>query len=419
MSFIQQYEQIAPDQTAERLALVNRWIRTDWRAFFGELRTSRPIFPIPGITMVTRFDDVVDILRRHREFTVRPYAAKMDAAVGPFMLGRDETELNWRDKSLMKAMMPLADLPRVRKRVAQITAELLDLQVSETLDVVALISRRVPVRLCGEYFGFPGPDETSMMRWSKTTQWDFFKNLTNDPAVSAAAVESGRQMKEYLSGLVEDLRRRQQPSMHTVVERLVYTSLPEELGFDGERLLANIAGLLVGSVETTSQAIVQALDQILRRPAVQKAATDAAASGNDAVLDAIVWEALRFDPINPLLFRFVEGDSIIAAGSDRQTILPARTLVFACTASAMNDEREIGNPDTFSPGRPAHHYLHFGYGHHECLGSQVGFVMIAEVIKQLLLRPGISRLPSDGSRIDFGGGPFPERYEIAVRVAVN
>ena len=178
-------------------------------------------------------------------------------------------------------------------------------------------------------------------------------------------------------------------------------------------MIANIAGLLIGAVETTSQAIVQALDQILRRPELIPVAIGAAMSGSPEAFDPIVWEALRFDPINPLLFRFAQRDSVLAAGTSRQSVISAGSIVFALTASAMHDRTALQEPDTFVAGRPRHHYLHFGYGHHTCLGEHVGAAMIPEVIRRILLRPGIGRLPNDGSAVDFADGPFPERYLIA------
>ena len=345
----------------------------------------------------------------------------MDAAVGPFMLARDASPLNWRDKSIMRTAMPLDDLPQVRAMVRSLTGEILDKLASGSIDVVNDLGRRVPVRLCGEYFGFPGPDESSMLRWSKATQADFFKNLARDPAIHSDSVQAGLEITTYLKTLLATARQSLSKSgtvsnpaiLNTVVFRLLQTIFPNSLGFDDERLVANIVGLMVGSVETTSQAIVQSLDQILRRPSVQKAAVQSAKSDDDTTLDAIVWEALRFDPINPLVFRFVERDCIVASGTNRQSMLRAGSIVFACTASAMHDAGELPDPDLFVGGRPSHHYLHFGYGQHECLGKCVASMMIPEVIKQILRCQGIGLLPNGESVIDFAGGPFPEHYKIA------
>ncbi|MEY9460355.1 hypothetical protein [Bradyrhizobium ottawaense] len=41
----------------------------------------------------------------------------MDPFVGPFMLGRDCTEIYQRDKGFMRAFMRMEDLPAIRQKV--------------------------------------------------------------------------------------------------------------------------------------------------------------------------------------------------------------------------------------------------------------------------------------------------------------
>lgn len=415
MSYLSRLDQVPPDQPAGRAQLVGGWIRSEWRDFFAELRADRPILLIPGMALVTRYRDVIEVLSRHRDFSVRFYSGKIEPSVGPHMLGRDAPVFSWRDKSVMRLALPLDDLPRVRELAARLTDEALQQCSGETLDVVGTIGRHVPIRLCAEYFGFPGPDEATMARWSKAIQLEIFKNLGNDPTITASSVQSGTELAEYLKEHIAELRRAgSDPG--TALGKLLRLDLPESLGFDDARLITNVSGLLVGAVETTSQAVAQVVDQILRRPDVQAVATAAARADDDAVLDPIVWEALRLDPINPLVPRFVERDAVVAAGSDRETVLPRGTLLFACTASAMHDERELDQPEVFRPGRPPHHYLHFGSGHHECLGVNVASVVVPEVVKRILLLPDLSRLPNDASFVDFGGGFFPERFEVSARM---
>jgi cytochrome P450 len=217
-----------------------------------------------------------------------------------------------------------------------------------------------------------------------------------------------------LERIVRLLESKRRPAPQDAFGRLVRTRFPPEIGFDDERILANMAGLLIGTGETTSQAIVQALRQILLRDDVRSQATAAAAEPDPAKFDAYVWEALRLDPINPLLFRSTARDSIVAAGTSRETQIPRGTTVFALTASAMSDEGRVPEPDSFRTDRPGFLALHFGYGHHACLGRHVGAMIIPEVIRRILTRPGVHLLPSPEGDVDFKGGPFPERFVIGL-----
>jgi cytochrome P450 len=425
MSYLQDYDRIPQDQPQQRVAFIAGLIQTDPHGLFGELRASRPIFQTPGFTLVARFKDVEEVLSRNEVFTVKLYASRMDPVVnGPFMLARDNTPANWREKSIMKAMLHPEDLPMVRSMAGRIADESLDDCASVgKIEVVSRLGREVPVRICGDYFGFPGPDMPTMFRWSKATQSDMFKNLANDPAIHAASVQAGQEMLPYLRGLLAQKRAQIQALAPgsvppgDIFARLIRTLFPTELGFDDTRIVANVAGLLIGAVETISQAIAQVLAQLLGRPSVLADALTAARGGDDASFDTMVWEALRFDPINPLVFRLCESDYVVAAGTPRQATIQAGTIVFACTASAMFDSDDVTDPETFNPRRPSYQFIHFGYGDHTCLGKYVGMMVIPEVVRRVLLRPNVRLIPGDEGKLDFQGGFFPERFVIAYGAA--
>jgi cytochrome P450 len=432
MSYLEQYDNIPQDQPEEKAKLVNQWIRTaDWRPFFKELRENRPIFPIPGnIILVTLFDDVQEIMSRENVFSVKLYARSMDPTIGgAFMLARDNTEINYRDKSIMRTMLQWEDLPLVRKISGEIAKASLD-KWAETgkVELVKELGRYVPVRMCGEYFGFPGPDLESMYKWAYATQSDMFKNLGGrNQAVHEASLQAGKEMTAYLGQLLQqkkaDIAKNKGCTQDNdssfigkdIFTRLVKTQFPQEIDnyFDEHRIIGNVAGLLIGSVETISQAVVQAVEQILLRPNIFQEALSAAQSNDDKTFDKYVWEALRFNPINPLVFRLCEEDYILASGTPRATRISKTSIVFACTASAMFDATELVEPEKFSLDRPNYHYIHFGYGHHTCLGQYVATVEIPEIVKQIILRPGVRLIPGDEGKLDFQGSPFPERFVIA------
>jgi cytochrome P450 len=78
------------------------------------------------------------------------------------------------------------------------------------------------------------------------------------------------------------------------------------------------------------------------------------------------------------------------------------------TQSAMFDPRAFDRPDEFLADRNWSRTFHFGFGSHECLGRYVGMVMIPEMVRQVLLRPGVK---AQGA-IDYKEGPFPEAYRL-------
>jgi cytochrome P450 len=377
------------------------------------LRNLKPILALPknGPVFVTRFHDVQEALSRPEVFRVT-YAPMMDPSVGPYMLGRDNTTINQRDKGIMRSLMQREDLLRVREMVADLADKAIDAhRQAGRIEVVSELSRRVPIQLTGEYFGFPGPDMNSMMRWSRATQYDMFHNTDKDPQIHAENVAAGREMQAYLEALLP--RRREElannPALDDILSRLLKSTFVDAIHFDQQRIITNMMGTLVGGIETTSQAIVQILDQFFKRPKILAEATAAARADDDDLLFKYCWEGLRFNPINPFVIRYCAEDYKLAGGTWRSTRIKAGRTVLICTRSAMRDGRELDYADAFAIDRPGYHYMHMGYGLHTCLGNQVSQVQVPTIVKHLLR---LSR-PRPVGGIDFKDGPFPESYTVA------
>ncbi|WP_028469401.1 cytochrome P450 [Neptunomonas japonica] len=379
---------------------------------FGVIRNTRPnlVMPSNGPVFITRFNDVQEALNLPDIFNVT-YGPMIDPCVGPFMLGRDCTTINQRDKGIMKSLMQREDLPLIRQKVAYLVNEAVERQIqNQKIEVVNTVSRWVPLKLTGEYFGFPGPDMESMFRWSLATQLDMFHNLDNDPVIHQNNIDAGHEMKAYLRTLIPERREAllKNPEMDDILSRLLKSHFPEAIHFDDERIMANIMGTLVGGVETTSQAVVQILDQLFQRPKVLEQAIAAAKTDDNHLLYQYCWEALRFNPINPFVVRRCVRDYKIASGTLRSATIKAGSLVFVSTRSAMRDGQQIPAASQFCIDRPAYHYLHMGHGMHTCLGDQLSRVQIPEIVKRILKLPNVRPV----SMMDFKGGPFPESYSI-------
>lgn len=409
----------APPPEGKAADFIQYLIREKADTFFGILRVVKPNFGLPknGPVFVTRFRDVLEVLQRPEVFTVRTYAPMMDPSIGSFMLARDGTVYNQRDKGIMRALIGRADMPTVRSMVAALTQECIDEGAENgTLEIVSNVSRKVPILLTGRFFGFPGPDLESMFRWSRATQSDMFHNQGLLARIHDDNIRAGHEMTAYVRGQLLPQRRaelRKNPALDDTVSRLLKLETPKEIGFDEARIVVNIIGLLVGGVETTSQAIVQILDQLFRRPRELDGAKAAAKAGDDALLYQYCWEALRFNPINPVVARMCVTDYRIASGTFRNKLVKAGGVVLVCTRSAMKDARELPSPRKFRLDRPPHHYMHLGYGLHTCLGDQVSRVQVPEVIKGLLLRPGLRRAAGPAGQIDFRGSQLPEAFSVA------
>jgi cytochrome P450 len=312
------------------------------------------------------------------------------------------------------------------------------------MDAINDYCRMVPVTLVQSYFGLTGADRKDMIHWSYCNQANTFYNQPFDlisdekrKAIQAAQDEATTHLQKYLTELILTrwLAVKAEKAEHfllapwyglrllirklmgkgdrkledNIVTRMVRTAYPGAVDFDIQRLGVNAGGLLIGAIETTSQAVSQVIQYLLDNPQWLAKAQSAAQSDNPAELDGIVWEALRFVPISPYIFRKTASEYTIAKGTDHATTVQPGSYVLAVTQSAMFDTKAFEKPDEFIPGRNWYHYFHFGFGSHECLGRYVGMVMIPEMVRQIMQRPGLRA----NSRIDYQGGHLPEKYDLS------
>jgi len=417
-SYLEQYDAAAD---VDKFPLVRRWIDTEPLPFFKELREKRPILVTPKCTLVTRFDDVREILTMYKVFTVKPYVPKM----ANYLMMHDDDALHTREKSLMQFMLNRDDLPRVRNMVADIARGILS-RSSGQIEVVKDFCRMVPATLVQKYFGLTGAKSTDLIEWSYWNQYDTFHNHPFDlvPAeLSQQIIDRHNETSEKLGSFITMLIAKRLFAVKAekltfstiirlqddIVTRMLRASFSKELDFDIKRLGVNAGGLLIGAIETTSQAVAQVLQYIFQHPEWLATAKTAAQQEDPAEFNGIVWEALRFVPITPYLFRTTASDYTAAKGTHYETILRAGTYVLPVTLSATFDERAFESPEKFIPQRNWYNYFHFGFGSHECLGRYVGMVMIPEMVRQVLLKKDIE----PKGNIDYKSGPFPESYNLS------
>lgn len=380
------------------------------------LRRVRPTLLVGDMAVATRFADVVEILENEEYFRVVPiYAAAMEQTTGAFILGMDERAAYEREARFLRSAVKSADLERVRGIVLSRATELLDrVPPGGALDVASGYAHKIALTVVSEYFGVTGPNEATMSRWMRTIFWDLFLNLTKRTSVTQAARRSAAELTPFLEHQAGEIRarlERGEPTRDDFFSRLVRSQ--KEFGIDDAGVRRNIGGIIVGAVDTLSKSIVHALDQLLRRPRVLQKARAAAAASSGSDLAGFVFEALRFNPHNPIIVRHCAADFRLARGTERETLIPAGTTVYASTLSAMFDSSVLTSPHEFRTDRPWEHYLHFGRGMHRCFGERFNRVIVPEAIRALLLRPRLSRRWGVGGHIQYDG-PFPSSMVVDV-----
>jgi cytochrome P450 len=386
------------------------------RRLSGPLLRIRPNLTVGGRARVTRHEDVREVLERDEDFTV---AEVMGASIvrvnGPFILGMDRSPLYLKERDILECAVHPGDPQRIGDVVRTVAADLIDAaRPAGRLDVVQGFARPAAARLVADYFGVPGPDEATMLRWMRDLSYETFCNATGDPVVQRAGEAAGDALRRHLDDLIA-ARRSQLATGGAVPDdfltRLVLMQDDPETRLSDEGVRRNLGGVIVAAVETTSKAVANAAEQLLRRPAVLAGARAAALAGDVDTVGRYAFEALRFNPIRPVLVRHAARDAVLAAGTRREHRIRAGCTVYAAVLPAMFDPGALRRPSEFRTDRPASAYLHFGAGLHRCFGRYLNLVQIPELLAALLRLGDLSAADGDGPTIGYDG-PFPDRFPV-------
>lgn len=120
MAFLSHYEALSSDDA--RKALLAQWIDTHPQELFQELRTQAPILETQEFVLLSRHDDVKEVLRNVQDFSATAYITS-----DKFVLGKDPETGHDQDRALLVKTIPRSDLERVRIIAATATTKLLDL----------------------------------------------------------------------------------------------------------------------------------------------------------------------------------------------------------------------------------------------------------------------------------------------------
>jgi len=384
------------------------------RPVFAILRRWFPILRLGKTAIISRYNDVIEVLKRDGDFSISQInASKIDKIDGPFILGMDAGPQYDREQAALMQVIRRDDLEGIRAFVRNEAAGLIDAARPQSrIDVVNGLARVVPVRLITSYFGILGPDDPTMMRWMRDIFHYIFANLTGADSVLQDALNSAAEMHQSMDAQIA--RRKslgKQEHTDDVLGRLLSLQDSAHPWLDDNAVRRNLGGVIVGAVDTTSKFVALALNELLRRPAALAEAQAAARAEDIEAVRAYTWEAVRFNPHHPLQVRYCGREARIAAREKRAKTIPAGTATFVSTISAMFDPEVFTHPGKFDGQRKVE-YLHFGYGMHACFGRAINGVQIPELVAALLRLPGLRRAPGAAGQILYDG-PFPNRLVLA------
>ena len=360
--------------------------------WMGLLRRFWPVARLPGgWVMVTRLDDVQEVLTNEHVFNVPFGERMMEMTGGPnFVLGMQDGPDYKRNHAQILGAFKREDVAAtVGPHSARLAAEIVAAGAGR-LDAIEDLITRVPTELCESYYGVAIPDKRRFAQWTIAMSGYMFGPPGKRPDNAGTAVAASHLIRPIIDGAIRDAKAGgARPD--TILGRFVAMQAQGEEGLTDEVIRGHLFGMITGFVPTNTIAAGNVLEMLLRRPEFMARARAAALADDDGLLCRCLFEVMRFMPINPGPFRVCVEDYTVAKGTPQAKTIRAGTKLLVSTQSAMFDEMKVPRAAEFDPSRARKDYMLFGHGLHWCIGAYIAEAQITQMFKPLLKRAGLRR----------------------------
>jgi cytochrome P450 len=345
-----------------RLNLLAPEVRADPYPHYAELRRTTPVCQVEpgGLWAVTRFDDVVAVLKNPQLFssegmrraTCPPWLE--DPPFAHSMVVQDPPE-HGRLRALVNRAFSAAALSRMEPWVRDLTQSLgARLPVGQAVDFIPEFSRPLPASVMRGLMGLDIALEPRFARWAE--------DLTSTSSVAPTDTQrmdeirsTVREARGFLSEVIA--RRRRSPGDDMVSELLA--ARVEGGALTEPELMSFLLMLFIAGMETTTHLLTHSVRLLMQHPEVLKRVR-----ADRSLVPKVVEEVLRFEPPVHAIMRVTRRQTELGGA-----LLPEGAWLMVLLGSANRDETRFPNADRFDPERPGPQNLPFGHGIHFCLGA--------------------------------------------------
>jgi cytochrome P450 len=385
------------------------------RTGLGLAREIRPVARLGSMVLVTSSEAVREVLGREQDFLSGVlYAPKMK--LGPFVLGMDKTDRYLAERAaLVRALDNKADI--FSQLVAEEARAAVNTLGGGVVDLVSSFVEPVMMRAASRLYGVSTAGAKSSYLDASEGDATFALWLRKLGAVIGSSSPAPFGLESLALRIADDVlpylrravasQRDQAPSQASIIGALI---ADRESPLDDAGIVRSVGGMLTAGA-TICKAFLHALHALLERPSEFRAAAAAAAQHDAERVRAYQWEALRFQPVFPLLVRYCPHATQIGARGPHATAVPAGATVIVAPVTAMFDRAVTEQPETFRVGRPAQSYLHFGVGQHRCIGEWLANAALPAMFSALCELPGW--LDTAPGRLEYDG-PAIGRYNVVL-----
>ncbi len=376
-----------------------QWGFDNSQLILGILRRFLPLLKLGRICIVTRYDDVKEVFLADDAFPVS-YSAKLTIVTGetPFIFGMEDGPDYRRDIAALRKVVLEDDIATRLAPATTSVAERVLSQSGHCIEVVDFV-RTVTFEVLLDYFGVPKPlnPQDDIQVWASRL-FQYICYVGKSAEFDNEAKVYGEKLRAHVRQVIA-ARKASGEYSDDILGRSLRLQAAGEEGFSDDKICAALVGFIVAGLPQPSAVLPKVVEQLLRRANVLAEAQRAAEAHDEETLRRYAWEAMRFDPLTPILPRNTKKERVLAAGTLRAKKIEPGTHVLFSFASAMMDRRRVPDPQRFNPNRPISAYMLFGHGLHECFFKRVNESMLPLILMSLLKRGPIVRASGSQGRL--------------------
>ncbi len=343
---------------------------------YNVIRTVRPVLEVPipdwdgpGVWLLTRYDDVHEVLRDLRFSADRSSAPLIQQNMDrmPEFLRQTSRGLrtmlimdppdHTRIRKLVNKAFTRSRIERLRGHIEDLVRELLDAaeekaRSGDRFDLIHDFAEPLPAIVIAELLGVPASDHRQFREWSSAL-------IASIGSQDAELQKAGTTGIESILGYLRDViaERRAEPR-DDLISALIAAQEEQDALTDLE-LLATSNLLLLAGHETTTNLIGNGMLALMReREEWDRLCAD------PALAPSAVEELLRFDGPVQATVR-VAHDDVELGGH----VIPNGALVLVNLGAANHDPAIFESPERLDIGRDPNPHLGFGFATHYCMGA--------------------------------------------------
>ena len=398
---------MAVDATIED-QLASLELVSDPYPLYDELRERHPVYWSQGWNafLVTRYDDVVDVLRDSRRFVnAGRYTLFMEqlpperrVEFGQFYEYWTKPGFNLSDppdhalvRTLAKRFFTRRAMERIRPRVQALVDALIDDVIEQgEADLVRDIATPLPATIIAELLGLP-TDDVVWFKHSTLQYISFLGTGAPEPETIRRSEEALLELREWISGVVDDLRREPRDD---ILSALVAAHDDGKMVSE-DQLLATCIDLASGGDELLTHVIGTGILSLHQHPDQLRLLRN-----DPSLLPPAIAEMLRYEPPFQQDWRRSATDTEI-----RGVRIPEGSILRLMLAAANRDPRVFDAPDAFDIRRDPNRHIAFGFGIHLCVGAPLAEVELDIAFNTLLRRLNSLQVATDTLEWHPSNGP--------------